>query len=216
MEYKNNRISKRIGSVIKIIPPYSPIFTKQIYYTLIYPNNQISILTKSNSKEISGVTNYKKDVFFENNRIVKTIQYYQYINEKNDVVYYTYKGNLLVKRLGYKGENLAFQSDYYYNAKNNLDSIVSRFSEYNASNEKLEIDSKSIRRIKETFENYDEHINPLKSLIIFDDSFNRSLSSNNYQKYSYLNFNGKGDLLNEWNYTYDLKYDAQSVNFMQK
>lgn len=213
VEYINNRISKRSGHLIQQIAGYGfpTQFVKDIYDTLIYSTNQVTILTKSRSKFIVGVDAFKKDIFYENGRISKTIQYFQ-STERNDItVNYSYTNGLLTRKTGYRGTYLYFQSDFYYNAIGNLDSVIRRSSYYNDQTGQLEIDSHSNARIKEVFENYDNSKNPMKPFIIFDETFNRSLSENNYRKYSYYDFEGY-----EWHYNYNLKYDNDIVNFAAK
>ncbi len=213
IDYKDNKISKRIGYLIQFSPNtgFLSVFTKDIYDTLIYTNNQLTILTKSKSQYISGVTAFKKVIYYENARISKTVQSYE--NKSDITVYYTYSNNLLTKKTGYNGTDLYFQSDFYYNTNGNLDSIISRKSKYNYNTDKIEIDFSSKDRIKEVFENYDNSKNQLKPFIVFDETFNRSLSENNYAKYNYYYFDINGNMLNEWHYTYNLKYENGVVNF---
>ncbi len=213
--YDNNKIVKRVGYLLlgNSGMGYPSMFTRDIYDTLIYTNNQLTILTKSKSQSISGVSAYKKVIYYENNRISKTVQSYQYTDEQDITVFYTYSNNLLTKKIGYIGTNLYFQSDFYYNNNSNLDSIISRVSEYNSQNDNFEINLSSKNKIKEVFENYDKNKNQLKPFIVFDETFNRSLSANNYGKYNYFYFNTNGIINNEWHYTYNLKYENGIVDF---
>lgn len=215
--YDNNKIVKRIGHFLtgSSSVGYYQFFSRVIYDTLIYTNNQLTILTKSSSKEITSVSDYKKVVFYENDRISKTVQSYQipFKEDKTVTVYYIYSKNLLIKKIGYSDTNLYFQTDFYYNNSGNLDSIVSRMSEYNFESNNYEIDFSSKNKIKEVFESYDKSKNQLKPFIIFDETFNRSLSANNYGKYNYYYFDSNGIAYNEWHYTYNLKYENGVVNF---
>lgn len=213
--YDNDKIAKRIGyfSLGNSSMGFPSVFTKDIYDTLIYTNNQLTILTKSKSQSISGVSAYKKVIYYENERISKTVQSYQYTDKQDITVYYTYTNSLLTKKIGYSGTYLYFQSDFYYNNNGNLDSIVSRESEYNSKSDNFEIDFSSKNKIKEVFENYDKNKNQLKTFIVFDETFNRSLSANNYGKYNYYYFDSNGIISNEWHYTYNLKHENGFVNF---
>ncbi len=214
--YDKNKITKRIGFFLLMNPNtgFFSTFTRDIYDTLIYINNQLTILTKSKSKFITGVSAYKKVIYYENERISKTVQSYQYTDKQDITVYYTYTNSLLTKKIGYNGTNLYFQSDFYYNTNDNLDSIISRVSEYNSNSGNFEIDFSSKNRFKEVFENYDNSKNQLKSFIVFDETFNRSLSANNYGKYNYYCFDN-GIIYNEWHYTYNLKYKNGVVDFAE-
>jgi len=215
IHYDNNKIVKRIGFLVvgNSITGSPTFFTGYIYDTLIYTNNQLTILTKSKSPYIIGVAAYKKVIYFENERIAKTVQSYQYNSRKDITVHYTYSNNLLTKKIGYIGTDLFFQSDLYYNNMSNLDSIVSRKSEYNENKETFEINFSSKNRSLEVFEKYDNIKNQLKPFIIFDETFNRSLSSNNYGKYNYYYFDINGSINNEWHFTYNLKYENELVNY---
>lgn len=213
--YDKNKIIKRIGYFLigNAGVGYPNNYVSYIYDTLIYTNNQLTILTKSNSQEISGISAYKKVIFYENKRISKTVQSYQYTDKQDITVYYTYTNSLLTKKIGYIGANLYFQSDFYYNNNGNLDSIISRVSEYNSQNDNFEINLGSKNKIKEVFENYDKNKNQLKPFIVFDETFNRSLSANNYGTYNYFYFDTNGKINNEWHYTYNLKYKNGIVDF---
>ena len=67
----------------------------------------------------------------------------------------------------------------YYYTNNNLDSIVTIEHDY-IEQEHIYIPK---RKRVETFSNYDNSNNPLKSLFIFEETFKRSLSKNNYRTY---------------------------------
>ena len=67
----------------------------------------------------------------------------------------------------------------YYNQKNNLDSIITIRHSYDEQNNNYA----PTRKVVEAFSNYDDFQNPLKSLFIFEETFERSLSKNNYGTY---------------------------------
>lgn len=213
--YDKNKIIKRIGYFLigNAGLGYPAKYVSYIYDTLIYTNNQLTILTKSNSQDISGVSAYKKVILYENKRISKTIQSFQYTNEDDIAVNYIYTNNHLIRKIGYIGTNLYFQSDFFYNKNYNLDSIVTRESDYNPKNDLFEIDLNSKNRIKEVFEDYDTKTNRLKPFIIFDEIFNRSISTNNYAKYNYYCYDINGIINKEWHYTYNLKYENGLIDF---
>lgn len=216
VEYKNNKISKKNGYFFSPIRTSGfPIahFIKEIYDTLIYKNNQITILTKESPNSQVNIAANQKDIFLENGKIIKTIQYYEFGDKENYTVYFTYTNNKLSKKIGYLNNKLNFQSDFYFNSDNNLDSIVSRTSKYNRLTNTIEIDLNSKRRIKEVFENYDKYSNQLKQFYVFDETFNRSLSMNNYTKSNYYFYDENGEVLNEWHIVYNLKYENGNVDF---
>lgn len=215
IEYYKDKIIKRIGWYHEghASTGFFSIFSKDVYDTLIYTNNQLTILTKSKSPSISGVAAYKKVIYYKNGRISKTVQSYQYTYDRDITVDYTYTNNLLTKKIGYRGTDLYFQSDLYYNNNSNLDSIITRESRYNFDTETREIDFSSPNRTKETFENYDNNKNPLSSFIVFDETFNRALSANNYKKYNYYYFVTDDRIMNDWHFTYNFQYDHGFINF---
>lgn len=213
LEYKGNKISKRNGYLLNLYASgfiTNKYFYENVYDTLIYANNKTTILTLSNDESISEVSAYKKEIFYLNNKIIKTIQFYKrYPGEDSITVNFEYKGNLLVRKVGYVYNKIYFVSNLYYNTNDNLDSIVTRKKIYNYNTEEYELDANSFERYKEVFVDYDNNINPLKKLIVFDETFNRSLSINNFREYHYYYYSEdndstlNGEISKYYNFTYD-------------
>jgi len=220
LEYKGNKISKRNGWFLNSTASgfiSNKHFYENIYDTLIYANNKTTILTLSNDENIKSVRAYKKEIFYQNNKISKTIQFYNnFPGEDSIIVNFEYKGNLLVKKEGYLYNKIYFVSNLYYNTNENLDSVVTRKKIYNYNTKEYELDTTCFERYKEVFEDYDNNINSLKKLIVFDETFNRSLSRNNFREYHYYYYSKNnnstlnGDINKYYNFTYD---DNGNINW---
>ncbi len=91
------------------------------------------------------------------------------------------------------------KSIFYYNNKNNIDSVVTTFS----PREDLIIDYKRV----DIFSDYDNAKNPLKELVIFDETFYRSLSANNYKYWCAKEYNENNKLTSKKETIFNLKYD---------
>ena len=119
-------------------------------------------------------------------------------NTRIDTIHFYYDDrNLLIKsaQRNYLSESV---SNYFYNSKQNLDSIVTiTVNVYNNT---------SSREI-ETFSDYDNSYNPLKHFIIFDEIFKRALSTNNYQKYTYDSYDYEGNISNSERRSWELVHD---------
>ena len=188
----DNNVIKRIGSPISAsassgLGSYG--FTEKIYDTIIKNNNKITIYKKI--IPFGGTTSIvpdKKEFYLNNDgKINYKIKYNQdYYNGDNDTIYFNYFNNKIIqtysKNYGYKTK----ESDFYYNTNENLDSIVTKFYQYdNTSNQMVLVPTREV----ETFEQYDNAINPFKTLTIFDDMFKRSLSKNNYSVHKITQYN---------------------------
>jgi hypothetical protein len=125
--------------------------------------------------------------FDANNRMIRKIKYEQYDYPERDTTHYTYSNGKLMSFI--KTSNRVpssgtwslryFEESNLYYTNDNLDSIVTVFSV------KYSDDPFSILDKKETinFNGYDSAENPFRKLQIFEETFNRSLSKNNFTEY---------------------------------
>ena len=95
------------------------------------------------------------------------------------------------------------KSEIYYNAKADVDSIVTLAPIYNASSQPY-FDPASKERSVRKFLNFDNNDNPFKAFVIFDEAFHRSLSAHNYSKWEETNYDYDGYVIGyswrEWTY----------------
>lgn len=189
-EYNGGKIGKRIGGLMSINPAtgYDYMFSADRYEELTYKDNQVTI-----ASYFDGTTSATNDrVIYlntQNQMVRKVVKPY---SVRIDTIAYTYNSNgFLIQSINERhylqGNFIVTETSlYYYNRDNNLDSIVSRVFDEEGEfiwDKKVAI-----------FSNYDHSPNLLKDLIIFDETFHRSLSRNNYSTYALFQY----DLLGKW------------------
>ncbi|GLB49404.1 hypothetical protein [Neptunitalea lumnitzerae] len=184
---ENNRIIKRIGDII-----YTGIggyLHDSLYTQLVYTNNEVHMEKKiapfGGLLYVEG--NEATITFDDNNRMIQKITFHENNNPQIDTThfYYDNSGKLIsYLKTSNRDTNLDWDTRYYeesnlYYSNNNLDSIVTIISM------KWSDQPYTILKNKQTqyFEEYDNAINPFRKLQIFEETFNRSLSDNNFTKY---------------------------------
>ena len=190
-EYDGGKIAKRIGGLMYINPAtgYDCLFSTDFYQKLIYKGNQITIALYIGGN--TSATNDKLIYLNTQNQMVRKLVKASTVG-RMDTIAYTYNSSGFLiqsnKERHYAEDNyfVTETSLFYYNKDNNLDSIVSRVYDNDGEfiwDKKLEV-----------FSNYDNSPNPLRDLIIFDETFHRSLSRNNYSSYALFQY----DFLGKW------------------
>lgn len=206
LQYKNQKIVKRIGVVTEISLGY--ILSKNYYDTLIYTNNsKINIIQKYKYAEEDRSYNDRIVILDSHGRMSKKLYDNSSTDNRVDTVHFYYDiRNLLIKsyQRSYGSETV---SDYFYNSNHNLDSIVTVT---------VNINSKTSRKAIETFSDYDNSDNPLKHLIIFDEIFKRALSTNNYQKYTYDLYDSEGNSIAYERRAWQLAHDGNGKVLFDK
>lgn len=206
----NNKLTKKVGGYIDIAAGsgYSKRFTDKVYTSLIYTDNKVTVenfydsdiytvakntayytLNSSNlieEKEVPSMIamNFKKEFYkYSNGKLTEIITTFP--NRKyypDDVTSYI----------------LTFSEKFYYDINGNLIK-TERFEQHNGKNEGEEI----VR----TFENYDISFNPYKKLQLLEEYFYRSLSRNNFRKYTETSYYYENVSKKEstWDFNYDKK-----------
>ena len=200
IEYDNNfNIVKRNGGYSSFEPSsgYPYIFTDNLYDQLTYSTNQILIEKKTTST--FSIPKFERKLFLDNNnRIIKKEIFREFDLTPRDTIYYSYNSNgkLAESRNG-NVNSYNEVSKFYFNSANNLDSIVTR--KYNST----VLQSKVV----EEFSNYDSAINPVKNLLLFEETFYRSLTQNNFRKYERKEYDIDNNLtfssFKNWTLIYD-------------
>lgn len=215
IEYDSqNRIIKRIGGLMPIPASVGSVgynFSPDVTEDIVYNNNEIKI-----TRNIPNVNLFfeRKMIVDSKNRIIKKIIYKQ-APEVNDSIFYSYNNLNQIEetlRLNGRPENSQIKiyqkAKYHYNQQQNLDSIVTINFEGGSVDTGTEI-----YRTVEKFSNYDNAANPLKKLIIFDETYLRAISKNNYAKYENLGYKNN-ELIQQNTSNYNYKYDASgNINF---
>lgn len=222
------KIIKRIGDLLYISPNAgtSPIISDSLFTDLIYYDNKIK-LTKG--------TSYLGSTTLENESIITLDSQHKILEKANryqinsgqiilDTIRFNYDSNnklisyIKTSTQYYSNHNVRNfeESTLYYNTNANVDSIVSISYIKLSDVSYTELISKKTR----IFENYDTSSNPFKKTRIFEETFYRSLSNNNYRKftektrnYSYPNHDYYADpvmgptTINNW-WNWDFSYDS--------
>ncbi|UOE37035.1 hypothetical protein [Chryseobacterium oryzae] len=205
IDYIDNKPKKRTSDYSIVSGTTSTILVKQ-YEDISYNGNVINVVSKSlmDNTEITGT---KEKITMNGSNIQQKIYYKTDFTRTSN---YFYSGNKLNKIVStqeglYPGY-LNYQKDFYYNTSNNLDSIVTKYSEYNTSTNQYELNLNTKKREVEYFYDYDNSTNTTKLLTIFDDVFNRTLSKNCFKKYRKNmydeNGNQNGFSTKHWEYIY--------------
>ncbi|ESU24841.1 hypothetical protein FEDK69T_03940 [Flavobacterium enshiense DK69] len=190
-KYDNQgRLIKRIGD-IKYFSPNSgsgPVISDSLFTDLVYYENKVKLTKGISYLGYSTLENESIITFDSQNRIQKkTNRYDTGSGIKLDTINFIYNNDKLVKYVKTSNDHFPdvnfdtrhFQeSTLYYDSNDNLDSIVTVNSlKYSDTPYIVIHGTKTL-----VFENYDASFNPFKKLRIFDETFYRSLSRNNYRR----------------------------------
>jgi len=183
-----NRITKRIGDVIYTSPNsgVGGYLHDKLYTDLTYSNNKIDLENKIIPFGGLTTTSENKRTFtIDYNEIVQKINFDQYDPLQTDTTNYTYENNKLtsyIKTSNFIGSSWStryFEESNLYYTNENLDSIVTVSSRKSTDEQYLVF----VKKETQIFEGYDVAQNPFRKLQIFEETFNRSLSKNNFTTY---------------------------------
>jgi hypothetical protein len=220
----NDRIIKRIGDIVNFSFGGGSVHDS-LYTELVYYNNKVHMEKKiapfGGYSAIEG--NETTITFDDNNRMIQKITFEEYSNPQIDTTHYTYANDKLISYLktsnstnqGSNWEFRNFEESNLYYTNENLDSIVTIYSY------KPNFEDYTVLQRKETkiFNSYDNAQNPFRKLKIFNETFNRSLSKNNFTEYrktsNYYNYPNNDfyltptlsetyeDFFQNWSFAYD-------------
>jgi hypothetical protein len=171
----NGQIMKRVGG-FRPVDGGSYLFGTEYYDAISYSGNRILV-------EKGKLSNYPSDpvdktafLVDAQGRITHKIDVREpgYESPRDTLKYQYDSQGLLIGTQRKIFSELYENAVYYYNARKNLDSIVWR---------EIYQGNQLQKTIVEKFSNYDSAPNPLRKLFIFDETFLRSLSVNNFMKY---------------------------------
>ena len=186
----NNRIVRKTGDIIYTSPGSggAGYLSDSLFTDLDYYDNKVS-LTKNISYLGYTVPTHESIVTFNSNNGMnsktRNFQLFSGVLRK-DTTLYTYSNNRLshfiktYNKVTGEGYDIRFseESTIYYTS-GNVDSIVTIFSRKYSNAPYTVLEMKEV----EIFDGYDSAQNPFKNLQIFEETFNRSLSTNNYSQY---------------------------------
>lgn len=167
LTYKGNKLTRITGDVmpLPLATGYKPYFTDEIYWDVNLSGNR-AILKKKSTNAMMAFTE-THELLYRNKLIVERTIVQKDVS--TNFYSYEYEGNRLKKEYRYVDGKLYTDKTFYFNQKQNLDSIVSEFSY---------VTSKTV----EIFSNYDTQENKVRGLTVLEDLMPRALSKNNYLK----------------------------------
>lgn len=203
LTYEGNQIVKRVGGVVPMDPAsgFSYAFSSAQYDELTYDSDRITIVEKNTFyPDPSKKTEIVLDSHHQMSERINIALFYP--QTRMDTIRYSYdaSGLLTYSKKG-KPSSEFEESQYYYNTHKNLDSIVTKhyFSGH------------LFYKIKETFSLYDTAANPIKNLYLFEETFLRSLSRNNYKHYEKDKFDFDNELTEHEDRNWVFLYDADGT-----
>lgn len=206
----NQRLILKNGGFISISlsTGFNNIFTNKVHTSFTYNGNQINIENFSTYSDLS-IQKETRIVTLNSSNKIETKEIPNLSNSfLSKKLNYTYTGNKLIKivttypNMPYDATDpddyiLSYTEFFYYDSKGNL-TKTEYFEQQNGINKG--------QKIIQTFEDYDSSENPCQKLQLLDEFFYRSLSSNNFRKYTQSKYSD--DVLvfentSTWNFTYD-------------
>lgn len=185
------RITNRIGDVVYATPNsgIEGYLHNLLYTSVIYSNNKIYLEKKiyPNGNFTTVPENETSIAVDFNNKMIQKITFESQLGAlpQRDTTNYTYENDKLISYVktsnfvGSNWETRSFEESSLYYTNENLDSIVT-ISSRKSTDELYTVFEKKETQI---FEGYDLAENPLRRLSIFKETFNRSLSKNNFTGY---------------------------------
>jgi hypothetical protein len=175
------------------------VFISLIYDTVIYKNNTVDLITKSSTINLSINPNTRVYTFVKG-KIQMKVAYHTNSSLENDTTLYYYQPNQVLYRVVEKYSGFYTNKTFSFNSAGNLDSVSGKT--YSTADNTL------LSTTVEKFGNYDNSTNPLKNFGIWDETFYRSLTKNNFRSYCYEKRNVIGNYIEGTrNFKFDLQYD---------
>jgi hypothetical protein len=186
----SNRIIKRNGDMFNLSPNGGGggYLHDSLYTDLVYTNNKVRLEKKGTPFVENYIPNNETIIELDaHNRMIKKIRFQEYDYPERDTTNYTYSNGKLMSfvktsnRVSTSGNwsvRYFEESDLYY-TNDNLDSIVTIYSGKESSVPYTILSKKETQY----FSGYDTAENPFRKLQMFEETFNRSLSKNNFTEY---------------------------------
>ena len=208
-QYDNEkRLIKKTGGFLSVSGSsgFGGFFTDKKYSSFVYNGNNVTVEDFSTSSDFTVPKNSKYFILNNNNQIFE--------REFEDGHEYNYKKQQYKYESGKLTEILTtlpkmpyyppddyiptYLEKFYYDSKGNLTK-----SEYIFQKDGMNTKEKIVR----TFEDYDNSYNPWKRLYLLDEFFYRSISKNNFRKYTEIKYDYYGNItstkVQDWGFNYD-------------
>lgn len=205
-QFQGNKIVKRKGGVRPISQNsgFNGLFTDDVRDEVSYEGSFVHIERFLTHPTSSFPPNRMTYLLSQQNQPVWQASFVEgYPASERDTMHYEYVNNRIHRTWKGHQQNTVI-SEYFFSSQNNLDSIVN-MSYY----EGVEVGSRSVA----IFDDYDDKPNPLRKHWLFEDTYFRSLSRNNYRSYydkQYL-LDGTSVIMREVHY--DIPYVNGVIRF---
>jgi hypothetical protein len=177
------------------------VFMPDLYDTVEYSKNKIDLIRKSGYPGIA-VNENRRTYIFANGKIQMKIAYTS--AQETDTTLYFYGTDQLLDKVVEKFGGQYTIKNFSFNSSGNLDSISGKTY--------YSIDNTLLSTTQETFGNYDSSTNPLKGFGIWDETFYRSLTKNNFRSYHFETRNVPGNYIEQrGDFKFNLQYDSNGV-----
>jgi len=193
------KLWKRHGSTSVVISGtgFNLIFLPGLYSEVEQYGSELQVVTKS--ENLNYPQRPPRKYFLDGQgRVFKSITYNSNINHPSDTILYYYGGNKLAYTF-HRNRNILTTKRFYFNHEGNLQETQT----YAYDHEYNEI----LFTETETFGGYDRARNPLKELGLLEEVFLRSLSENNFSRYTRERRNYLGYVYETENRSWVFKYD---------
>ncbi len=198
--YISGKVARRDGGFIPVpvSTGWSYLYTLDVFDQVEYFKDSI-VMRKADSRPDLAVDEEKRKLFLTKGRLTTRIYYDPRGSEWNDTMKLSYGANGKVSKTESYGRSSFVVKTFSYDAKGNLLKVLG--SVY------LRHTGEQYGSSTEIFEGYDGSDNPLKNLWQWDDTFYRSLSENNFTKYTSESLIGgsTGRTSRSWTLHYDSK-----------
>lgn len=205
----HNRVVKKTGNY-RLLPSstaFSGIFTPDIYTSLVYNNNKVTVKDFSSSPDFTIANDPIFYTVNDSNQILEK-EVAGNTSDNNKKLLYKYQNNRLIEITTTYPNRLNSPS----NPENIIYTIIETFF-YNTDGNLTKTEAVSKQNgiesgitVVRTFENYDTSTNPTKRFALLEDYFYRSLSKNNFRKYNethYYNGDPYNSTVVQWTFSYD-------------
>ncbi|GAB3829428.1 hypothetical protein GCM10028895_44270 [Pontibacter rugosus] len=186
LEYKDGKVTKRTGGQECVFDNScqgkSLLDQFNIVDDVTYGKNTISIINRSGDSQWD-IRHWEWLIKLKNPSQIEYLLRKIENHKLYDSLRYVYDADNRLKQIikyrVYEDEYEKFAikdglKDFFFNTAGNLEKVETR---------RLLHDGFVIKMVLERFDDYDTAVNPFRSLFMFDDTFYRSLSNNNFRKY---------------------------------
>lgn len=207
----SKRLTKKTGGSLPVSGStgFDGFFSDKVFTTLVYSGDKVLVENFSSSPDFTVPKNSKYFTLNNNQQIKqKDVPSTFYSNYRDEKQFFTYNTSGQLTEIKTTLPNMPYYppDDYietylekfYYDSKGNLTK-----SEYIFQKDGVNTNEKTVR----IFEDYDNSYNPWKRLYLLDEFFYRSISKNNFRKYTEIRYDYYGNIsstsIKDWGFNYD-------------